>query len=408
MARSPRRCASLLAAALALLSACGHRPPTITPAAAPPPRVAPSYPSFADAMDDLDPVAARPLASTPPEARCADALAAYLQGDWAVCLDALEGLRDAPAPLLARARTLREMAFLQLAQWDRPTALDDPDLRALVSVRRAAPPTSLALPPDGVALPLTFSSASIPVVTASLAGRPESLWLDTAASLTVLSSDVAARAGVTPVSGPLTGTMGDSGSGTRLTVRLGTIARLGLGPAVAGSVTTAIADQHDMQWKILFVTLMKVDGILGWNVLRDLDTTIDYPAARLLLRPPAPAAGVRNLVWMERPLALASTMSGASLHLVVDTGAARSYLTPRGAHKLGFSARPGDTLHEVSVLLTGQQITFAALPVKTLRESVEVDGLLGNDVFRQGTLRLRPSSGQLDFSVPMDHPYKPG
>jgi hypothetical protein len=386
------RRACLLAA---LLTGCGHRPPTVAPLAHPAPAVAPVHASFRDAMDDLAPASARALASGPVEPRCADALGAYLRSDWAGCLDALDGLARDPA--CALGDDLRAGAFLQLGDWSREVRppFDDPAMVALIALRRAAPAASASV--AEVTLPLTFSSAGAPIVPVSINGRPESVWLDSAATLTVLSDEVTARSGVSAATGPLAGVVGDSGSGKPLSVRLGLIEQLGLGAAAARSATVAIADHRDLEFSLLFVTLMKVDGILGWNVLRDLDTEIDYPAARLTLRPPTAAAGERNLLWLSHPIALATTADGRPLHLGVDTGARVSYLTPRGARKVNPSGEIGKSVRDVHIALSGREITFASMPVKTIRDSTILDGMLASDVFRQGTLRLRPSAGRIEL-----------
>jgi hypothetical protein len=64
--------------------------------------------------------------------------------------------------------------------------------RALAGV----PSPTVSVPDEAAVLPMRRSTLGTPVVTVRINGRPHEFWLDTGASMTLLSSDVAVDAGV--------------------------------------------------------------------------------------------------------------------------------------------------------------------------------------------------------------------
>ena len=239
--------------------------------------------------------------------------------------------------------------------------------------------------------------AGSPVARAALNQSSAELWLDTGASFSVIGSDVAVGADIWPVPGVTArATIGASGEGHSVDVQLGIIGRLGVGALMGSDTPVVILPEEELRFRILFVTIVHVDGLLGWDVLGHLRVTVDYPAASLAFEPSSPsAAGDRNLFWYGLPIVVGLTLEGRRLLLGVDTGAARSYLTPRGAAKLG--AAGARSVDDATFMFGGARVRASRLPVLKAKPNTPtgLDGMLANDLFSLGTLVVDGDAGVL-------------
>lgn len=114
------------------------------------------------------------------------------------------------------------------------------------------------------------------LVPAFVNGRgPHTFVLDTGASATVLSPELAAALRLETVAAePMTG------GGGMLQATLGRVALLTVGSAALQDVAVMVADFLGELGRVVGTPL---DGILGYNFLRHFRITLDYPAATLWL-----------------------------------------------------------------------------------------------------------------------------
>jgi hypothetical protein len=132
-----------------------------------------------------------------------------------------------------------------------------------------------------------------------LGRRPATLWIDSGASFSVLASDVAQEARLRAVPGAAAhATVGSHGHGQRVPAKLGRMELLQLG--------------------------------------------LDYRRRLVTLGPTRALTPERNLFWFGVPVVVGRSADRRRLHLGVDTGAKRSWLTARGARKLAPDRAEGD------------------------------------------------------------------
>jgi predicted aspartyl protease len=144
---------------------------------------------------------------------------------------------------------------LQLIQAEQET---DVDGGAEIKFKLAHPSKPLVLVP-------TFVNDEGPFIFA----------LDTGASSTVLSSDVAQMLGIES-----TGIPQMTGAGGAMQGARGVVRSLAVGNARLENLTVATADFLTMLSQIVKT---KLDGIIGYNFLREFKVTIDYPNEMLRL-----------------------------------------------------------------------------------------------------------------------------
>ncbi|MBK8256489.1 MAG: retroviral-like aspartic protease family protein [Polyangiaceae bacterium] len=396
--------ALLLVASLAI--GCARAPVIRVEPASAVPHANVTYGSFGEAADDFAPAAARSLASSPEEHAYAAALEQFVTGDLANCAKTLASLGQATSPSLrARARDLHEAVLMQLGAYrELGRVSSDPDAAAVARAFGEAPEQQLNFAADDAVVPVTFSNAGSPMVDVTIQGYSAKLWIDCGANFSVLSSDVAERAGVHPVAGiNATATVGTSGPGKQINAQLTLVNPFQVGALRGGHIPFVILSEKDLSLQILFLTFLKVEGILGWNLLRQVHLTVNYPQAFVRIGPSRKTTRDRNLFWYGMPVAVATTVDGKNFYLGIDTGARRSYLTEHGARKLRGSLDLSNvsSVSDVSFVLSGSAVYFSKMDIKSMpRASRGTDGVLGNDVLSRGTLDIDSLEGRVDFAAP--------
>ena len=140
-----------------------------------------------------------------------------------------------------------------------------------------SPDEPVANTPARATLPFTLAHPSKPLLMlpVQIHDRPFQFALDTGASTTVISPEVARQCEVESMAMP-----DMTGGGGTVTASSGVVRSLAIGQTRISRVRVAVADFLEM---LTLATGTRIDGILGTNVLRRYRVTIDYPARMLRL-----------------------------------------------------------------------------------------------------------------------------
>jgi len=131
-------------------------------------------------------------------------------------------------------------------------------------------------PAQEVHFALAAPSKPLLLITVNLNGQgPFRFILDTGASMTILTPEVAHRAGVSA-----TKSAEGHGAGGKIAVALATVASFAVGGAVQKNLDVAITDLASLS----AVTGTALDGIIGYNFLKHYVVTIHYRNKTLRLR----------------------------------------------------------------------------------------------------------------------------
>ncbi|HMI49109.1 MAG TPA: aspartyl protease family protein [Gemmatimonadaceae bacterium] len=275
------------------------------------------------------------------------------------------------------------------------------------------------LPEKPVSLQLGITAVGTPTVRVRINGKEYDFWLDTGSSMTVLSSRVAADARV-PIVSPDTLNIGTFQGVAP--VRPAIVKRLEIGPIVFGNTPAIVMDAGLMRIKSTAEGVtgagLRVDGIIGWDIIRQLDITMDYEEETITIEQPARAGtngtAFQNLVWLGKPLVQVTTTSGGTFHFTLDTGAQATFLNAailermgvvtetRGGRVFGFNKTGGKTERVIPALTLGiAGVSFRLERVivygPSLTSLINTDGILGSDIARFGKIRIDATNGV--FSV---------
>jgi len=331
-------------------------------------------------------------------------------------------------PRLARVTTNVDSTFADAAEAERQSSVER-WAQALADV----PAPEVQVPDDPIVLPMRRSAFGTPVITVRVNGRPHEFWLDTGASMTLLSAEVALQTGVY-LAAPDTLALGVVAG--HIPARAVIIDSLDIGPVKARGLSAAVVEQRMLRLDRRMVhgqmESIPIDGVIGTDLLRRMDVVLDAGAGTMTIRRPRPdPRAKRNLYWVGYPVVKLVTRDGRPVLFGLDTGAEGTYVTTALLRKLPRTAvaarrmtlgglgtgkeRTEWVARDVALSDGDYAISLRNAPVTPERRwtFVVFDGVIGSDValatrmhldFTNGVFDVRPSSklGEPGMSVTVE------
>ena len=291
------------------------------------------------------------------------------------------------------------------------------DVESWASAFRNVGARTVSFPASPVTLPLLISASGTPMVMVRINGKPKVLWLDTGSSMSIVSSDVAAECGINPL---VPDTLEVATTTGHVPARPAAIARIQLGGIQILNSTAMIVSSRLMQVKMGDggdpAASVRIDGVIGFDIISRMNLRIDYVNRRVTFSKPEPlrgraAAQGRNLFWVGTPIVRLVSDKGVTLHFNLDTGAQETYSTEglvaktktrtfAGERRLigglaGLQVVHGKFIDEMRMTMAGERLLFRKMLVyaPTVSTFIPLDGVLGSDVGRTGTVRIDATNG---------------
>jgi len=399
-----------------------------------------SLPTFWNSVSELDVSSAKAHASTMSERFFTDALRSLVNGDVASSEVLFHSLLGDPDSLVrGRARIGLTVSLNAQGKWQTLASLP-PEIRiagdtagatagnfvdrasvdAWAGVLRDIPPVTIDAPIRPDMLPVLGSSIGTPIIRVYINGHERYFWLDTGATMSLISSDVAAECGVMPLT---TDTLAIAAADGRVAAQPAIANVIQIGRVTVRNLPVALLDPRALRLakrpSYGHLVTVKLDGVIGSDVLRRLSVVLDMSAGTLsLARPDTRASGKRSLVWMGFPVVRLLTRDGKPVLFGVDTGADSSIVTEAWMERtpdpelLPTKARVDalgavhtanlPVLRNVTVGDGEYVLRLRGVPiVKERRQTfVTLDGVLGADVLSHATLRMDITNGQFSIRAP--------
>jgi hypothetical protein len=234
----------------------------------------------------------------------------------------------------------------------------------------------------------------------------------------IVASDVAAECGVEPL---VSDTLEVATTTGRVAARPAAIRSLVIGGLSISNSTAMIVESRLMEVRVgdlqNAVALAKIDGIIGFDIIRRLKVDVDYTNARVRLSKPVQSVSAtqRNFFWVGTPIVRLVSSNGVPLHLGLDTGAQETYATERLLEKVpvrtfigerkriggfaGLKEFRGRFISDLRLGLRGKTLLFQKLLVfaPSVTTFITLDGVLGSDIGRTGVVQIDATNGV--FSV---------
>ena len=300
--------------------------------------------SYWEALAELHPEEAIASARTPSEREFAEALGNLMSGDLETAEQRFGKLRGTATDSIIRAgsRVIYTATLQYQEKWGTLAVLkDEPSQpkgdradKASIELWAAAfknvPPKTFTYRSVAARLAMSVSSVGTPLVPVRIGDKVYNFWLDTGSSLTMLASDVARDLNITPLEPDTLEIVTSTG---RVQANPALISELEIGQLVVRNAPTMVVDESMMQMRepkpVERSSHVKIDGIIGFDIIRQMDLEVDYGENILRLRDPSRSRpdGDRNMFWVGLPVIRLMSTDGVPLHFGLDTGAQLTFVT---------------------------------------------------------------------------------
>jgi hypothetical protein len=389
--------------------------------------------SFWEAMANLDTGYVSRHEVSESQREFAKALGLVMSGKHEDAALALDGVRvGATDSTVVRASRILMTAMLQYGDnWKLLAELDSmgrtlsgpggssdkAGVESWATAFRKVPARRMTFPQKPVVLPLLLSPSGVPMVEVTVEGKTHAFWLDTGSSMSIVSASVARECGIKSLTRDTLEVATTTG---RVPAQAGVIQHLQLGDLDIRSTPALIVDDDRMKVRIVdavpgIPVTVQIEGVVGYDIISRLDLRIDYVNHRVTMMKPVanatPPKTGRNLFWVGTPVVRLVTSKGVPLHFNLDTGAQETYSTdglliktkPRtfqGERRLigglaGLQVVHGRFVDELRATMGGRPLVLRKLLVfaPAFASFVSLDGILGSDVGRSGTVRIDATNG---------------
>jgi predicted aspartyl protease len=382
-----------------------------------------------EALAGLDVTALRRAARSDEEIGLAEGMARLMAGDPAKAEDSFTAMSRqsidinvAVAAQIMLATTLlyehKWTALRDLSAASTLTAIDRGNTSELEQWGHAFAgvdeQTTIA-PNKPTSLPLVITAMGTPAVQVRINGRDYEFWLDTGSSMTVVSSTVASEASIPFVSGDTLRIRTFEGTAP---VKAGIVRRLEIGAIGFTNTPAIVMDAALMRVKSTSEGIsgrgVRVDGIIGWDIIRQFDVLLDYRAGTITFKKPERlgiiGTELQNLTWVGKPLVQVRTKSGGTFEFTLDTGAQVTLLNGSILGKLGIVAttyggrvfgiaktggQPKRLVPNLTLNVGGSSVRLESILVygPVYSGLINSDGILGSDVAQFGKIRIDATNG---------------
>jgi hypothetical protein len=273
----------------------------------------------------------------------------------------------------------------------------------------------MVAPDKLISLPLVITPLGTPAVQVRINGKDYEFWLDTGSSMTVLSSTVASDANVPVISADTLRIRTFEGTAP---VEAAIVRRLEIGAIEFTNTPTIVMDAALMRVRSTSQGVtgrgVRVDGIIGWDIIRQFDVVLDYRTGTITLRKPERLGIIgtdfQNLAWVGKPLVQVRTRPGGTFQFTLDTGAQVTLLngsildklemvtTTYGGRVFGIAKTGGQTRRiapKLTLGVGGKLVRLKGVPVYGPAYSglINCDGILGSDLAQFGKIRIDATNG---------------
>lgn len=403
---------------------------TVIAACAPAPRSQRPLPRFNywEALAGLHPAEAIAAARTDSEKEFAESLNSLMGGDVEKAEQGFDRLRKLASDSIIRAgsRVIYTATLQYQEKWAALAALRDqpaqpgadrPDKASIelwALAFRNVPGKTFTFRGQSVEMPMSVSAVGTPLVPVKIREKVYHFWLDTGSSMTMLSSDVARDLGIGAL---VPDTLEIVTSTGRVAAHPALIPQLQIGLLLVRNAPAMIVDESMMRMRKPNPTEhgphLKIDGIIGFDIIRRLDIEVNYAEFALRVRDPAHSRRTRerNMFWVGLPVVKLTSTDGIPLHFALDTGAQLTFVTETLLDKLQLRAARIESrkvgglggeislrapvLSDLRVLVRDFPIIFRGAVVRAPVYQVlaSLDGVLGGDVWNSGVVRIDMTNG---------------
>ncbi len=321
-------------------------------------------------------------------------------------------------PFFFELHKLRINALCYLSRWKEllPTSTElfaDPDSVFLLARAFALnPPEETTFKSELDTINFEISPAGTPIIAVEINGQKRYFWFDTGTNYSVISSGIASECRVEPIINEKSKAL--TSANYKIDAVPANLRTLTIGNLVIHNHPALIVDDYNLRLRLFGPNkLTKIDGIIGWGILKYAKFIIDYPQRKLIIQKPIlvninPLEA--NFFWSGIPIVVAKFQK-IPLLFGLDLGSERSTLTYNIFNKINFSQtyrqikiqgsvggwkyNPSAVVPYVEMTLGKTKIIFKNINTVEFPKDFffNIDGFLGADLIRERITTLDLQNG---------------
>lgn len=285
----------------------------------------------------------------------------------------------------------------------------------LIEAFSKSPKESYSFSTRPTIIPMGLSLSGCPVIEVEIDGNKMRFWIDTGAGLNVIASDIAKKCNIFPIG---TGKIrAGTGTSKRIDAQSAIIEDLRIGEMSIKNHPVIIIDKKNLEFKLFgLFRIMKINGIIGWNAIQNMDIEIDYNNKVFTIRKPIKMDKQNpNFFWIGYPIVTLTNQEGTKFNFGLDTGANKTSITDNILKKIsvnnvhikkktigsvgGLEKIESKIIPELTLVLNGYGLHFNDIGTQPGRSAVfiKLDGILGSDVFKNGRVKIDCLNGMFEI-----------
>ncbi|MEK3797056.1 retropepsin-like aspartic protease [Peribacillus sp. FSL H8-0477] len=230
------------------------------------------------------------------------------------------------------AKILFELYFTK-SDWKQLKSLgllDDPNVdqtnRFIAKACSQSEPTKISFLNDQIRIPMKLSSSGSPTIDVLINGKKKCFWLDTGAGMTVISMALAKECEINSLNDE--GLEVGNSSNQHFRTDLAIIHSLVIQDLeIINQPTLVLANELLIIQNPKTEEIMKIDGIIGWDIIQHIFLEIDYGRIIVVIQKPKrkEEEGENNLFFCGYPIINVKGNNQVPLYFGLDTGANKTH-----------------------------------------------------------------------------------
>ncbi len=172
------------------------------------------------------------------------------------------------------------------------------------------------------------SISGTPIVEVVVNGKKYKFWVDTGAGFTVISSKIAKKINL-KMNGNV-GATATAATGNNVSITYAIIDSLSFANINVKNHPCIVLNKKDLEFRISGMKVVKIDGIIGWNLLQEMAVTMNFKTNSICFQD-SQIANTQldkncevNFIWMGEPLVKGHLKNNSQVLFLFDSGASNS------------------------------------------------------------------------------------
>jgi len=263
----------------------------------------------------------------------------------------------------------------------------------------------------------TNDDKEMAIIKVVINGQEFEMAFDSGAMVTVVSKEVADLCNLTPIVDKLNvfGTSNEKNLGTYQAIS----DSIQIGNSKFNNLIVNVSAEGNFEFGIPYIwTFFKIDGLIGWDIVKHFESEFDFENNRLILNKPIRKSGTKqNFFWIAHPIVKATDPRGMPFNFFYDSGAETSHYMKFIIQKLpeteldsDFEITWGlggsvwhftDTYPEYVFFVEDHKLTFSDMRIQDNDNLIYIyDATIGNNVCGGGKIKLDPLNGLFEIIPP--------